>query len=220
MSQSTAHNISNQKNSQDYLRHPMQSASNTTATTSPGSRNDRLVNSDDRIQPTLVLSIVATGIMAFIGILTETLTNVLFPEFMAEFHVDTSTIQWLTTGYLLMVSLVTPLSSYLIGVRYFVYMVGFSMCFANTMTCGIAPVHPEFKADGNALFSTFQQLSGVIGTTVMSVYLGIAQSGHGQVGSASFVAATQRGAHWGFIVLALAVAGACLANFRAFVAKR
>lgn len=57
----------------------MQSASNTTATTSPGSRNDRLVNSDDRIQPTLVLSIVATGIMAFIGILTETLTNVLFP---------------------------------------------------------------------------------------------------------------------------------------------
>ena len=57
----------------------MQSASNTTATTSPGSRNDLLVNSDDRIQPTLVLSIVATGIMAFIGILTETLTNVLFP---------------------------------------------------------------------------------------------------------------------------------------------
>lgn len=79
MSQSTAHNISNQKNSQDDLRHPMQSASNTTATTSPGSRNDLLVNSDDRIQPTLVLSIVATGIMAFIGILTETLTNVLFP---------------------------------------------------------------------------------------------------------------------------------------------
>lgn len=104
--------------------------------------------------------------------------------------------------------------------RYFVYMVVFSMCFANTMTCGIAPVHPEFKADGNALFNTFQQLSGAIGTTVMSVYLGIAQSGHGQVGSASFVAATQRGAHWGFIVLALAVAGACLANFRAFVAKR
>lgn len=80
---------------------------------SPGSRNDRLVNSDDRIQPTLVLSIVAMGIMAFIGILTETLTNVLFPELMAEFHVDTSTIQWLTTGYPLMVSLVTPLSSYL-----------------------------------------------------------------------------------------------------------
>lgn len=426
-----------------------------TATTPPDSGNDRPANIDDRIQPTLVSSIVATGIMAFIDILTETLTNVLFPELMAEFHVDTSTIQWLTTGYLLMVSLVTPLSSYLkrkyplkniflaeillciadclmaactlnfpmlmiarllqgagtgtalplmfniileqsprtrigmfmgiggmivavapalgptvgglvgtfmpwrwifvimlpfllvslllglknihqvvpvedahinplhvlllaigfvsfvfaldrggavitaisagdkgavgacvfavvllclsiamlvlfafvsrrafsplvrlgvlrsvkfrwhllayvllqfvtigfgylipngtqlgFGACYFIYMVGFSMCFANTMTCGMAPVHPEFKADGNALFNTFQQLSGAVGTTVMSVCLGMAQSGHGQVGSASFVAATQRGMHWGFIVLALAVAGACLANFRAFVAKR
>lgn len=491
-----------------------------TATTPPDSGNDRPANIDDRIQPTLVSSIVATGIMAFIDILTETLTNVLFPELMAEFHFDTSTIQWLTTGYLLMVSLVTPLSSYLkrkyplkniflaeillciadclmaactlnfpmlmiarllqgagtgtalpfmfniileqsprtrigmfmgiggmivavapalgptvgglvgtfmpwrwifvimlpfllvslllglknihqvvpvedahinplhvlllaigfvsfvfaldrggavitaisagdkgavgacvfavvllclsiamlvlfafvsrrafsplvrlgvlrsvkfrwhllayvllqfvtigfgylipngtqlgfgasvlvagvlvlpgallgaamgpvagslldkfgpvrpmsvamaaallgtvsmvvligpgsnvimIGACYFIYMVGFSMCFANTMTCGMAPVHPEFKADGNALFNTFQQLSGAVGTTVMSVCLGMAQSGHGQVGSASFVAATQRGMHWGFIVLALAVAGACLANFRAFVAKR
>lgn len=490
-----------------------------TATTPPDSGNDRPANIDDRIQPTLVSSIVATGIMAFIDILTETLTNVLFPELMAEFHVDTSTIQWLTTGYLLMVSLVTPLSSYLkrkyplkniflaeillciadclmaactlnfpmlmiarllqgagtgtalplmfniileqsprtrigmfmgiggmivavapalgptvgglvgtfmpwrwifvimlpfllvslllglknihqvvpvedahinplhvlllaigfvsfvfaldrggaaitaisagdkgavgacvfavvllclsiamlvlfafvsrrafsplvrlgvlrsvkfrwhllayvllqfvtigfgylipngtqlgfgasvlvagvvlpgallgaamgpvagslldkfgpvrpmsvamaaallgtvsmvvligpgsnvimIGACYFIYMVGFSMCFANTMTCGMAPVHPEFKADGNALFNTFQQLSGAVGTTVMSVCLGMAQSGHGQVGSASFVAATQRGMHWGFIVLALAAAGACLANFRAFVAKR
>lgn len=69
-----------------------------TATTPPDSGNDRPANIDDRIQPTLVSSIVATGIMAFIDILTETLTNVLFPELMAEFHVDTSTIQWLATG--------------------------------------------------------------------------------------------------------------------------
>ena len=30
--------------------------------------------------------------------LRKTLTNVLFPGLMAEFHVDTSTVQWLTTG--------------------------------------------------------------------------------------------------------------------------
>jgi len=60
----------------------------------------------------LMLSILATGIMAFIGILTETLMNVLFPILMGEFHVSTSTVQWLTTGYLLVVSLVVPLSSY------------------------------------------------------------------------------------------------------------
>ena len=40
-------------------------------------------------------SIARNNIMAFIGVLTETLTNVLFPGLMAEFHVDTSTVQWL-----------------------------------------------------------------------------------------------------------------------------
>ncbi|MBT1178095.1 MFS transporter [Bifidobacterium callimiconis] len=50
--------------------------------------------------------------MAFIGILTETLMNVLFPELMEEFHISTTTVQWLTTSYLLVVALVTPLSSY------------------------------------------------------------------------------------------------------------
>ena len=81
-------------------------------------------------------------------------------------------------GTVLMAMLIGPGSNVImIGVCYFVYMVGFSMCFANTMTCGIAPVHPEFKADGNALFNTFQQLSGAVDTTVMSVCRGIAQSG-------------------------------------------
>ncbi|MDB6519193.1 MFS transporter [Bifidobacterium pseudocatenulatum] len=76
-------------------------------------RNDNTATQDDEnISINLILAILSTGIMAFIGILTETLTNVLFPGLMAEFHVDTSTVQWLTTGYLLTVALVTPLSSY------------------------------------------------------------------------------------------------------------
>ena len=40
------------------------------------------------------------------------------------------------------------------GLWYFVYMLGFSMCFANTMTCGMAVLPPELKADGNARCST------------------------------------------------------------------
>lgn len=65
------------------------------------------------MDPKLLLAIVATGLMAFIGILTETMTNVSFPTLMAEFHIGTAVVQWLTTGYLLVVSIVTPLSSYL-----------------------------------------------------------------------------------------------------------
>ncbi len=67
----------------------------------------------ERVDPKLLLAIVATGLMTFIGILTETMTNVLFPTLMEEFHIGTAMVQWLTTGYLLVVSIVTPLSSYL-----------------------------------------------------------------------------------------------------------
>lgn len=67
----------------------------------------------ERVDPKLLLAIVATGLMAFIGILTETMTNVLFPTLMEEFHIGTAMVQWLTTGYLLVVSIVTPLSLYL-----------------------------------------------------------------------------------------------------------
>ncbi len=60
--------------------------------------NNTATQDDENISINLILAILSTGIMAFIGILTETLTNVLFPGLMAEFHVDTSTVQWLTTG--------------------------------------------------------------------------------------------------------------------------
>lgn len=61
------------------------------------------------------LSIVAAAIMAFIGVLIETAMNVTFPTLTKQFHVTLSTIQWVTTGYLLMVSLVIICSSYLKG---------------------------------------------------------------------------------------------------------
>ncbi len=57
--------------------------------------------------------IFATGIMSFCGVVSETAMNVTFPALMKEFSVDTSTVQWITTGYLLVLSLVITLSSYL-----------------------------------------------------------------------------------------------------------
>ena len=61
----------------------------------------------------LILSIVATGIMSFSGVVVETAMNVTFPALMEEFSVTTATVQWITTGYLLMLALVIPASSYL-----------------------------------------------------------------------------------------------------------
>lgn len=60
------------------------------------------------------LAVLATGMMAFSGVLIETAMNVTFPTLMAEFGISTSQVQWVTTIYLLMISIVVPLSSYLI----------------------------------------------------------------------------------------------------------
>ena len=66
-----------------------------------------------KITPKLILSIIATGLTSFCGIVVETSMNVTFPTLMSEFGIGTSTVQWITTGYLLVLALVIPTSSYL-----------------------------------------------------------------------------------------------------------
>lgn len=51
--------------------------------------------------------------MSFCGVVSETAMNVTFPTLMNEFGIGTSSVQWITTGYLLVLSLVMALSSYL-----------------------------------------------------------------------------------------------------------
>lgn len=60
----------------------------------------------------LVGKIVAIGVMSFCGIVSETAMNVTFPTLMREFSVGTETVQWVTTGNLLVLSLVISLSPY------------------------------------------------------------------------------------------------------------
>lgn len=61
----------------------------------------------------LIASVVAAGLMSFSGVVVETAMNVTFPTLMSEFGVSTATVQWITTGYLLVLSLIIPLSSFL-----------------------------------------------------------------------------------------------------------
>ncbi|MBU9789688.1 MFS transporter [Lentilactobacillus sp. IMAU92037] len=68
---------------------------------------------DRQITKKLYLAIIATGLMAFCGVLIETAMNITFPTLMKEFNVPTATIQWLTTSYLMIVSIFVPISSYL-----------------------------------------------------------------------------------------------------------
>ncbi len=51
--------------------------------------------------------------MTFLGILIETSMNVTFPTLMNQFNVSLSTVQWVTTGYLLTVALLMLVSAFL-----------------------------------------------------------------------------------------------------------
>ncbi len=59
-------------------------------------------------------AVLATGIMSFAGVLIETAMNVTFPTLTKEFGVSTGTVQWVTTIYLLVISIMVPLSNYLL----------------------------------------------------------------------------------------------------------
>lgn len=61
----------------------------------------------------LIGKIFSTGVMSFSGVVSETAMNVTFPTLMSQFSISTATVQWVTTGYLLILSLVITLSSYL-----------------------------------------------------------------------------------------------------------
>lgn len=67
---------------------------------------------EKKMDSRLVASVVAAGFMSFSGVVVETAMNVTFPTLMGEFGIDTATVQWITTGYLLVLSLVIPLSSF------------------------------------------------------------------------------------------------------------
>ena len=59
-------------------------------------------------------AVIATAIMSFCGVLIETAMNVTFPTLMQEFQTTSSGIQWVTTGYLLAIAIVVPISAYLV----------------------------------------------------------------------------------------------------------
>ncbi|MFC2351313.1 MAG: MFS transporter, partial [Scardovia wiggsiae] len=119
-------------------------------------------------------------------------------------------------GVLLFMVFMTPGSPvYLLGIFYFVFMMGYSMSFANSMTCALNTLDPEFKADGNAVFNSFNQLSGALGTTLMSALVSISQVGLAP-GTQQYQFATVRGSHWCYIVMVAAIGCSIVCLIRAF----
>ena len=93
------------------------------------------------------------------------------------------------------------------------------MSFANSMTCALNTLDPEFKADGNAVFNSFNQLAGALGTTLMSALVSISQVGLAP-GTQQYQAATVRGSHWCYIVMVAAIGCSIVCLIRAFSGRR
>ncbi|GCF95480.1 MFS transporter [Enterococcus florum] len=61
----------------------------------------------------LIGAIISTGLLSFCGVLVETAMTVTFPTLSKEFNVNTATVQWLVTIYLLVLAIIVPLSGFL-----------------------------------------------------------------------------------------------------------
>ena len=66
---------------------------------------------NEKISPKLIAAILATGILNFAGITVETAMNITFPILIEQFNIGISTVQWMTTLYLLVVAATVPISS-------------------------------------------------------------------------------------------------------------
>ena len=68
----------------------------------------------DRLGPDIwkITAVAVAG--SFMPLLSTTMVNVSLPSLAAELHASLSTIQWVTSGYLLALALMLPLSGWLV----------------------------------------------------------------------------------------------------------
>lgn len=105
--------------------------------------------SSDRISPQLIGAITATAILAFLGLFLETVLNVLFPALMSDFSVTMDDVQWMTSGYLLVVSIVMPITGWL--QRRFMprslFFTAAGSILTGALVAALAPTYPLLLAD-------------------------------------------------------------------------
>lgn len=89
-----------------------------------------------------ILAVLMIG--AFIAFLNNTLLNVALPSIMKDLDVNTATVQWLTTGFMLVNGILIPSTAYLIQ-KYTVrrlFLVAMGLFTAGTIIAGIAHAFP------------------------------------------------------------------------------
>lgn len=131
-----------------------------------------------------ILAVLSAAFMSFVGILTETSLNVTFPTMMKEFNVTLDTIQWTTTGYLLMIAIIMIGSSYL-NDRFTAKQLFITACVGFMVGSVISAITPNFpilllgrliSALGAGLSTPlmFNLVTEIMPRSKWGVYMGIA----------------------------------------------
>lgn len=93
-----------------------------------------------------IIAILLIG--AFISMLNETLLNVALPSIMKDLNISPSTVQWLTTGYMLVNGIMIPTTAFLIQ-KYSVrrlFLTALSLFTIGTIVAGFANAFPVLLA--------------------------------------------------------------------------
>src|ERR1700735_3366330 len=111
----------------------------------------------DRLDPGIWKTVAVTVAGAFMTQLSTTMVNVSLSSLGTELHASLSTIQWVTSGYLLALALILPLNGWLvdrIGAKS-LYLWCFSAFTLSSALCGIA-----WSANALIAFRILQGMSG------------------------------------------------------------
>lgn len=142
-----------------------------------------------RTGPVITLLVVA----AFVVILNETTMGVALTPIMADLGITASTGQWLTTGFLLTMAIVIPLTGFLLS-RFTIRQVFFaamSLFAVGTLVAALAPAFPFLLAGRVIQASGTGVMMPLLFTTVLNI-----------------VPASHRGRMMGVITIVIAVAPA------------
>jgi DHA2 family lincomycin resistance protein-like MFS transporter len=93
-----------------------------------------------RVMPIIISLIIG----AFFAILNETLLNIALTTLMDQFRIRETTVQWMVTGFMLVMGIVTPLSAVLM--QWFttrqLYLGTMGIFSLGTLICAMAPAFP------------------------------------------------------------------------------
>ena len=130
---------------------------------------------------------------AFVMILNETIMSVALPALIADLDITVSTAQWLTSGFLLTMAVVIPITGFLLQ-RFpprRVYLVSMLLFTAGTLVSALAPGFPVLLAGRIVQAAGTAVMVPLLMTTVLRL-----------------VPAERRGATMGTITIVIAVAPA------------